>query len=208
TDPDNTNNSATDTDVLTPQADLSIDKTDGKAGEVPGTSVTYTITVTNGGPSSVTGATVSDPLPAGTTFVSHTARPTFDSLTNTVHFTTGTLAPTDPSTFELTLDIDPTATGTLSNTAPVAPPPITTDPNNANNSSTDTDTLVPVADLSIAKSDGATSAKPGTNTTYTVTVTNNGPSTVTGATVSDPLPAGTTFVSATNGATFDAGTNT
>ena len=53
-----------------------------------------------------------------------------------------------------------------------------------------------------------TSAVPGTNTTYTITVTNNGPSTVTGATVSDLLPAGTTFVSATNGATYDAGTNT
>src|SRR5262249_52386974 len=152
-------------------ADLSIDKTDGKAGEGPGTSVTYTITVTNGGPTSVTSPTVSGPMPAATTFVSPTGGATYESLTNTVHVTPGTLAPTAASTYELTLDIDPTATGTLSNTASVAPPSGPTDPNNGNNSSTDTDTLVPVADLSIAKSDGATSAKPGTNTTYTVTVT-------------------------------------
>jgi uncharacterized repeat protein (TIGR01451 family) len=36
---------------LTPQGDLSITKTDGVASKVPGTSVTYTITVTNNGPS-------------------------------------------------------------------------------------------------------------------------------------------------------------
>ena len=39
--------------------------------------------------------------------------------------------------------------------------------------------------------------------TYTITVTNAGPSAVTGATVADVLPTGTTFVSATGGATFD-----
>ena len=63
-------------------------------------------------------------------------------------------------------------------------------------------------DLSILKTDGTPYYTPGTNTTYTITVTNNGPSTVTGATVTDPLPAGTTFVSATNGATNNANTVT
>ncbi len=45
------NNSATDTDTLTPQADLSITKTDGVTTAVPGTSVTYTIVASNAGPS-------------------------------------------------------------------------------------------------------------------------------------------------------------
>ena len=207
-DPDTSNNSATDTDNLTPQADLSITKSDAKTSVVPGTSTTYTITVTNIGPSTAVGATVSDPLPAGTTFVSATGGATYDAGTNTVHFTAGTLAPGDTTSFQLTLAIDPARTGTLSNTASVAPPAGVTDPNNGNNSATDTDTLTPQADLAIAKSDVSDTAVPGTNVTYTITVTNNGPSTVTGAAVSDSLPAGTTFVSATNGATYDSGTNT
>src|SRR4029077_2983816 len=43
TDSDPTDNSATDTDALTPRADLSITKTDGVNSVVPGTSTTYTI---------------------------------------------------------------------------------------------------------------------------------------------------------------------
>ena len=49
---------------------------------------------------------------------------------------------------------------------------------------------------------------PGTNVTYTITVTNNGPSTVTGATVSDLCPRARRSSRPPNGATYDAGTNT
>src|SRR5205823_2706337 len=113
------NNSSTDTDTLTPQADLAILKTDGKDSVVPGTNDTYTLTVTNNGPSTVTGATVCDVLPAGTTFVSATGGATYDAGTNTVSYTTGTLAPTGTASFTLTLAISPTLTGTLANTATV-----------------------------------------------------------------------------------------
>src|SRR5450432_504864 len=67
TDPNLGNNTATDTDTLTPQADLSISKVDNKGGSsitasigtvVPGTSLIYTIVVANNGPSVATGATV------------------------------------------------------------------------------------------------------------------------------------------------------
>ena len=175
---------------------------------MPGTNVTYTITVTNNGPSTVTGAVVSDVLPPGVIFFSATNGATYDAGTNTVHYTTGTLASGGTRSFDLTVTIDPAATSTLSNTATVAPPAGVTDPTPGNDSATDADTLTPQADLSIAKNDGATTAVPGTNTTYTITMSNNGPSTITGATVSDPLPNGVTFVSSTNGATYDAGSNT
>jgi uncharacterized repeat protein (TIGR01451 family) len=46
------------------------------------------------------------------------------------------------------------------------------------------------ADLSITKTDGTTSVVPGTFDTYTIVVSNDGPDTVTGASVSDLLPAG------------------
>src|SRR5205085_2160953 len=139
-----------------PVADLSIVKSDGATSEIPGTNVTYTITVTNSGPSTVTGATVSDPLPAGTTFVSATNGASYVSGTNTIHLTTGTLATGGTSSFQLTLAIDPASTGSLSNTASVSPPNGVIDPIGGNNSSTDTDTLTPQADLSIAKTDGKT----------------------------------------------------
>src|SRR5262249_8967674 len=147
TDPVPGDNSATDTDTLTPQAELSIAKTDGTIGVTPGTNTTYSITVTNNGPSNVTGAVVTDVLPAGTTCVSATNGATYDAGTNTVSFTTGTLAPTGTTSFQLTLAIGAGLTGNLSNTATIAPPNAVTDPDGSNNSATDTDTLGPQADL-------------------------------------------------------------
>jgi uncharacterized repeat protein (TIGR01451 family) len=57
------------------------------------------------------------------------------------------------------------------------------------------------SDLALAKSASVTLAKPGEPLTYTLVVTNKGPSTVTGVTLTDMLPEGVTFVSAnsTNG---------
>ena len=75
--------------------------------------------------------------------------------------------------FTITVAVSPTLTGSLTNTATVAPPSGVTDTNSTNNSASDTDTLTPQADLSITKDDGKTSVVPGTNNTYTITVTNN-----------------------------------
>ena len=66
-DPNTADNSATDTDTLTPQADLGITKTDGVTTATPGGSVTYTITASNAGPSNAPGATVADTFPASLT---------------------------------------------------------------------------------------------------------------------------------------------
>src|SRR5262249_47664221 len=69
---DNTpgNNSATDTDSLTPQTGLALTRDDGQPSAVPGTSTPYTIPVSNAGPSAANGAALSDPLPAGVTAAS------------------------------------------------------------------------------------------------------------------------------------------
>src|SRR5262249_25392568 len=150
TDPNTGNNTSTDTDTLTPEADLAITKDDGKTAAVPGTSDTYTIVVSNNGPSAVTGASVSDPLPVGVTAATWTA--TASSGRGTAPGATeggGALAttvdlPVNASvTFTFTVTIDPSATGTLANTATVAPPPGVTDPNPGNDSATDTNNLTP-----------------------------------------------------------------
>lgn len=46
------------------------------------------------------------------------------------------------------------------------------------------------ADLAVTKTDGTNTYSAGTNTTYTIVVSNNGPFGVLGATVSDPVPSG------------------
>lgn len=62
------------------------------------------------------------------------------------------------------------------------------------------------ADLSIVKSATPTTATPGTNQSYTLTVKNNGPDTAVNVRVSDPLPAGLTVVSVSPGCTAAGGT--
>ncbi len=188
--------------ITTCAADLAVTKTDGKTSAVPGTSTTYTITVSNAGPDDVTGASVSDPLPAGVTggnwtFVSASGGGTVSgpssgsgALANTVNL------PVNASvTFSFTVQVSPSATGTLTNTATVTPPAGVTDTNPTNNSATDTDSLTPQADLSITKTDGVTSVIPGTSTTYTIVVTNAGPSTAVNQQVTDLFPAEITSVS-------------
>jgi uncharacterized repeat protein (TIGR01451 family) len=51
---------------------------------------------------------------------------------------------------------------------------------------------VPQADLSITNTDGRTTVSQGDTLTYTITVSNNGPDAVSGATVTDNFPAGLT----------------
>ena len=55
----------------------------------------------------------------------------------------------------------------------------------------------PVIDLAITKTGAPNPTTTGTNITWTMVVTNNGPDTATGINLADPLPGGTTFVSVT-----------
>jgi uncharacterized repeat protein (TIGR01451 family) len=175
------------------QADLSITKTDGQAAAVPGGPVTYTITVSNAGPLAVPGASVLDTPPAALSGASWTCSASAGSSC-TAGGTGGisdmsSLLVGGTATYTLTASIDPAATGTLANTATVAIPPGGTDPDAGNDSATDTDTLTPVADLAVTKTDGQTAAVPGQAVSYTITATNAGPSVAAGALVADAIPA-------------------
>ena len=197
-DPTPGNNTATDTDTLSPTADLSITKTDGVTTVVPGNSVTYTIVASNAGPSAVTGVTVADTFPAVLTSPTWTCvgagggactASGSGNISDTVNLPVGASV-----TYTVTATLSATATGTLANTATVAAPGGVTDPTPGNNSATDTDTINPAADLSITKTDGVTTVVPGNSVTYTITARNVGPSAVTGATVADTFPATLTSV--------------
>jgi len=121
-------NTATDRTRLTPQVDLRITKTDNRDSAVPGlTQLSYTIVVTNAGPSAVSGAWVTDQLPDALQNVAYT------SVTNgyvTGNTASGTgniddllsMAPGASITYTVTAGILPSATGALVNTAQVAAP--------------------------------------------------------------------------------------
>ncbi|WP_175497941.1 proprotein convertase P-domain-containing protein [Dokdonella immobilis] len=195
TDPTPGNNSATDTDTLTPQADLAVTKTDGVTTATPGGSVTYTITASNAGPSNAAGSTVSDTFPAalactwtcvgaggGTCTASGTG-----NISDIVNLPAGA-----STTHTATCSISAAATGSLSNTATVTAPGGVSDPTPGNNSATDTDALSVLADLSITKTDGQTTVAAGANSTYTIVSSNAGPQAIAGATVADTFPAALT----------------
>src|SRR5206468_2690408 len=80
TDPNLTNNSATDTDTITLSADLKVSVTDGHLTAFAGQNDTYTIAVTNIGPGNVTGAIVTDNFPNIFTGVTFTATQTGGAL--------------------------------------------------------------------------------------------------------------------------------
>ena len=178
-------------------ADLQIAKTDGVAAYVPGGTLTYTITVINNGPSNVAGAVVSDNFPAPITGASWTCTPSggasctasgTGSINQTVNLPAGSSV-----IYTVNVTISASATGNLTNTATISS--AVADPVPGNNVATDTDTqlISSVADLQITKSDGATDYEDGGFTIYTIVVSNNGPSNVIGAVVSDTKPNNVSF---------------
>ncbi len=192
--------------------DLSITKSDNRTSVVPGETLTYTVVVSNNGPSDVTRATVTDTLPAALTDVSYTSSVTGIAAGNTASGTGDindmvNMSPGSSITYTITGTVSPNATGTLTNTATVTPPDGFTDPDLSNNSAVDADSLAP-HDLVITKSDNVDVGMPGRQVTYTITATNDGPSDVVSATVSDAFPASLTNVSYTSSATLGASGNT
>jgi uncharacterized repeat protein (TIGR01451 family) len=193
-------------------ADLSVSKTDGQASSVPGTPVTYTIVVSNAGPDTAAGAVVFDAPPPVLSGLSWTCTASPGSScppsgSGAINHTI-TLLAAGTATYTLVGTVDPSATGTLANTAAVTPPSGVSDVNPADNSATDADTLTPVADLAVAMADSPDPVGTEAPLTYTVQVTNNGPSTAASAVLTDVLPGGVGFVAATPPCTQSAGTVT
>jgi uncharacterized repeat protein (TIGR01451 family) len=131
---------------LNASTDLRVTVTDGKTAAIGGAKDTYTIGVTNSGPNEVTGAVVSDSFPAsfsGVTFTATQSRGASGfTTTGSGNINDTVTMPAGSSiTYKAIGKISSSATGTLSNTATVTAPSGVTDPNLANNSATDTDTL-------------------------------------------------------------------
>lgn len=187
--------------------DLQITQVDGTTTYSAGSTLTYTVTVTNGGPNAVTGALVTDNIPAQilnwqwTCTAQNGGATGCDVLNGNLNFSDTVNLPSGASiVYTVAANISPVASGDLVNTASVNAAGYT-ESNPGDNTSTDTNTPVVSADLWITKDDGAIAYVAGGATTYTVTVGNNGPDNITGATVTD------TFVQI-SGATWTCGSIT
>jgi uncharacterized repeat protein (TIGR01451 family) len=189
------------------KADLAVTKDDGTAVAIPGSPLSYTITVTNLGPDSVTSLKLKDAVPAAL------LGPVFTPSTGSYDPGTGlwtglSLAAGQGVTLTLSGTVSPMATGTLVNTATVATEVGVLDPISANDSATDTDTVAPAANLVLTMTDSPDPVPAGGALTYALTVSNLGPLVATAVTLFDPLPAAVTFVSASPDCTASGATVT
>ncbi len=172
-------------------------KTVNKGTAAPGEELVYSITLNNTGNMNAVSASIADPIPANTTYVlnsvsASSGSASYDSGNNrivwngSVHRGTAVVV-----TFRVRLDTTLPNNTSIVNTATiedgfVGHTPLsrqaTTTVNSAPNLTTSTKTV------------DQTSAAPGDNLIYTITLVNNGNAVATGASLSDVLPGNVTFV--------------
>lgn len=132
-------------------ADLGIAKDNQRLGLLDGEVVTYAIVVENNGPDPIRGAALADSLPASLLNGSWTCRQDVSSaicpmpssgpgnLSAAVDLGVG-----EHLRFDLSAEVDGVVNAFVANTATIAAPQGSPDQNNANNSATDQDPIVPV----------------------------------------------------------------
>jgi uncharacterized repeat protein (TIGR01451 family) len=194
-DPDPADNTDTATTRVEAAADLEISKDDTPDPVIAGENLTYTLTVTNNGPSRATGIVLTDTLPAGVRFVS--SSPDCSELSGNVTCNLGNLDSGESSQVTLIAQVDSSTTETLTNDASVRGNEF--DPDMENNSASEDTAVDRETDLEIAKSDAPDPVIAGENVAFTLTITNHGPSDATGIVVTDILPPGVTFQSSSPG---------
>lgn len=188
-DPNPSNNTASWSTAI-PQpttADLSIFKVAPRSAIYVGQTFDYGISFSNAGPADATKVTITDQLPAEVQFVSSEVPCSVSG--NLVTCPMGTVAYHAPTPV-FDIQVRALSAGSVTNTANIsAEQP---DPNPANNSSSVTVQIQPLTtDLSVTKTGTPNPVVAGQKETYTITVTNNGPSTATGVTAQDAWSAAT-----------------
>ena len=202
-DPDQSNNQAEGSLSVMAVADLSVDKS-GPATATAGTDITYTLSIVNDGPSTAQGVVVTDVVSTGAQILSvsgsggatcNAGVPGDAALPSVCSF--GNLAPGDARTMTVQVHVLPDFAGALHDDARVTSS--TFDNDLSDNLDTIVTDVTGSADLSITKSDSPDPVLAGDELTYTINVTNSGPSTANDVEITDELPDGTTFVEGVDG---------
>ena len=210
---DELNNTGDATLTVNAEADIAVRKTHGPGPVAAGTTMEFTLTVDNliGPSDAVAPVVVVDTLPLGFRYVTNVGpwecvpaaydstlnqivSCTYDDGTGDLPLQAGGTAEDLVMTVSIDADVDPAS---YDNVASVSSP--TFDPNitetDTNNEATDTVEVVTLADLSIVKSHDASAVRIGDPLTFTLQVSNDGPSEARDVAVGDTLPAGLTYVS-------------
>jgi uncharacterized repeat protein (TIGR01451 family) len=175
-----------------PSADLSIQKLPPEE-VVPGQQAAWVVTVRNNGPSDAVDVVVTDTLPDGMSFVSGAPAGCESRDRQIVNCEMSSLPAGTSVDISLTVKVDPSLTGAAANTAAVSS--ATPDPDTDDNTATATaPDATPRADLSVVKTPPE-SIVAGQEATWTITVTNAGPSDARGVVVTDTLPESLSFIS-------------
>ena len=183
--PDNNtdNNKGNNTTTVNDDADLEIVKVVSNKNPKYGETITWTITVTNNGPSDAKNVKVTDKLPAGLIF--NGANGNYNK--DTGEWIVGDLANGKSASLVITTIVNITNT-TIRNVANVTSD--TPDSNKTNNNANNTTDVDPKADLVVVKEVSNKNPHKGDVITWIITVTNNGPDTAVNAKVTDKLPSG------------------
>lgn len=162
-------NLATQNTTLIAAGDLQLVKAASPDPVVAGAEVTYTITVTNHGPSVSTDFNVADSLPSGVSYVPNSAQAVSGSWTfnNQDGTHAGSLAVGQSASYSFKGKVD-VASGSVVNSATVNAVG-TPDPNTGNNSDDASVTVAAGADLAIDKTAAPLPGIPGELITFTVT---------------------------------------
>lgn len=174
-----------------------------------GSSITYTIMAANGGPSIARDVQITDLLPSGVAYQSHTtSQGTYDHTSGL--WSIGNMADGVSATLTVTAQVTATGPITITNTASITNL-IQPDPNLGDNSDSASIYVgAPPpnqADLSVLKYVDNNLPYEGTTITFTVIVENTGPVTATNIRVTDQLPSAVTYQShSTTTGTYNSGT--
>lgn len=173
--------------------DLELTKTVSAPRPTVGDAITYTLTVQNLGPYPAVDIEVTDVLPAGLTYLSHTAG-SYDPATGLWDLGPGPLADGATTSLVITARVEDSAAGqSLTNTAAISSQG-TPDPVPGNNTASAT-LEVQESELSIIKTVDNSTPDENASVTFTLTLRNNGPQEATGVQVTDFLPAGMQYES-------------
>jgi uncharacterized repeat protein (TIGR01451 family) len=181
-----TDDASAETEIYT-SVDLELKKS-GPTTVTAGERITYTLVLTNNGPSTGRGVDVKDILPPGVTYVSGSA--TQGACTSSI-CQLGTMAPDSVVTMTIVALVGADVTGVLTNTGAAFSADI--ESNQANNTSTITTTAIAQTSIRVAKTDFADPVYAGNDFIYQLLVTNTGPSTARNVVLTDTIPAPLVF---------------
>jgi uncharacterized repeat protein (TIGR01451 family) len=195
-DPNPTNNTSTVTTQVVAASDLDVDVAASVGTAIFGEEFQYSVSVSDIGPSTATAVVLTNTLPAGVSFVSALAGSWGTPVYDTGVLTLSIASLTPGTTATMTINVTPTATPGTVITDSAAATAQQTDPNPASSSAILPIVIQGISDLSIAATAQPASVYVGQNVTYTISASNDGPDLEPDATLTCPIPAGASFVSA------------